>query len=59
MDVVFNDNGKVTMSGADVGIWYPTANGVSIEYTDGTKDNVTESEKSITLPFYGTTFTAK
>jgi hypothetical protein len=59
MDVVFKNDGKVAISGADIGIWYPTAAGVTVEYTDGSKDNVTVTDKNITLNYYGSTFTAK
>lgn len=54
--VEFKDNGKLFISGAEMGIWYPTATGASIEYQDGSKDDITVTDGKFTLNYYGKDF---
>lgn len=57
--VDFSDAGKILVSGSEMGIWYPTATGAKVEYTDGTVDDVTLSGGEFTLNYYGKTFVGK
>ncbi len=56
ISVEFKDNGKLFISGAEMGIWYPTATGASIEYQDGTKDDITVTDGKFNLAYYGKDF---
>ena len=55
----FADNGKFSLSGTEMGIWYPTATGAAVELADGTVDEVTLSDGSFTMNTTGTTYTKK
>lgn len=59
MNVEFKDNGKIAISGADMGIWYPTATGATVEYDDGSKDEIVITDGSFTLNYYSKTFSAE
>ncbi len=56
IEVEFKDNGALFISGSQMGIWYPTATGASIEYQDGTKDDITVADGKFNLPYYGKDF---
>lgn len=54
--VKFEANGKILVSGAEMGIWYPTATGATVEYSDGNSDTLVYADGQFTLNFYGKTF---
>ncbi len=45
----FDAAGKFLLSGEAMGVWYPTATGITIEYTDGTTEEVDVTKDSITV----------
>ena len=55
----FDKSGKLLVSGSEMGIWYPTATGAKVEYTDGATDDITLADNEFTLNYYGKTFAAK
>ena len=57
--VEFKDNGKVLVSGAEMGIWYPTATGATVEYSDGNSDDLSYADGQFSLNYYGKTFASK
>lgn len=56
MSPVFGKDGKLLMSGSELGFWYPTAAGATVEYTDGSKDDIVIADGSFTLNYFGKTF---
>lgn len=58
--IEFKNSGKIFISGAEMGIWYPTANGATIEYSDGeNKDDITVNNGTFNLAYYGKDFSKK
>ena len=55
--VKFADNGKFYISETEMGLWYPSSTGVSIELADGTVDELVLSNGSFTKNTVATTYT--
>lgn len=55
--VTFTGNGQVEISGTNMGIWYPTSTGATVEMTDGSTQYVEFSDNGI--DFYYKSFTRK
>ena len=54
--VKFDANGKILISGAELGIWFPSAKGATVEYSDGGSDELSYANGEFTLNYYGKTF---
>ncbi len=55
LSVTFDKNGKLLVSGAETAVWYPTATGATVEYTDGQTDYVEIKDGKVTLNYFGKT----
>ncbi len=56
MTIDFDEQGKVLFGGAQVGIYYPTTTGFTIEYSDGQTETVSFVNGGFALSYYGKTF---
>lgn len=53
LTVEFKENGKMFVSGMETGIWYPTADGATVEYTDQTTENLSVVDGTISISYIG------
>ncbi len=56
MTLSFNDKGRVVFDGEEMGVYYPTEKGITVEYSDGSTENLEIKDGKFSLSFFGKTF---